>query len=389
MAIDDIADSGPTGNTGEIESGATGISAAIERAQASMQDETDIADNAAIAAKTAKTKTIDTDPAEGNPATRDATKEADGNAKLDAPQHWSAEQRQAFAGLAPDAQKAVLALSKDLQGGYTKRSMELSDKAKYADSISGLLADDATRGQLSQAGLDEVGYVRYLHSIQKFATSDPARYIGWAMQNLGVSPEQMGFSPRGVQQGQQQSQSQGDTELDDLLMDPALKQLRQEFGRLSESNQQLQARLQAEDSRRQHYQHQQQQAAQQSLVSAWNEFRSALDDHGQLAHPHADTLMQQMGAIMETDPEISTMRDGPEKLSAAYDAATWARPSLRTTRLDSERARADAEAQKTRDAERAKRSAGPRRASGAPVVPEKRGGIAGAIAAAQARLGQG
>ena len=386
MEIDAPADSGQeTGNTGE----ATGIRAALDRAQQQMQEDDDAGTNAALAAKTGAVQKDLFDNAGDNAEAPAAAKVPElATAKIEAPKHWSAERRQAFDGLAPDAQKALLTISKDLEGGYTKRSMELSDKVKFADSISGLLSDEPTRAQLSQAGLDEVGYVRYLHSIQKFATSDPARYITWAMQNLGVSPEQLGLAPRGVQQGQQQDGGTGDAALDDLLMDPALKQLKTQIGQYGETIQQLQARLEAQDNQARQYTQQQQQAAQRALVGAWNEFRTAIDDTGQLAHPHADAVMQQMGAIMETNSKIAAMRDGPEKLAAAYEAALWADPDLRTTRLESERARAAAETAKTQEAERAKRSAGPRRALGAPVVPEKRGGIAGAIAAAQARLGQ-
>ena len=403
MAVEDIAVSGPeAGDAGESKGG---LAAAIEKASAAIDTgENDVPVTEALKAKNGKGKAAavaaDTsDKADEQPdlfpdpkAKAKATETAapDGNAALEAPKHWPEDRRKQFAGLPADAQKAVLTLSKELEGGFTRKSMEVSDKVKFADAIGGLFADDTTRHQLSQSGLDEVGYVRYLHQLQRFATSDPVRYLGWAMQNLGVSPEHLGFGARGVAQGQQPQQqpSSGDPALDDLLVDPALKALRQDFGRTHETIQQLQARLDAQDRAAQQRQAQQQHYAQQQLMGMWSEFRSSLDDSGQLAHPHADDLRVQMGAIMETDPEIAPMRDGPDKLKAAYEAAIWARPALRNTRLEAEKAKAAADAEKRREAERAKAASGPKRALGAPAVPAKKGGIAGALDAAWASVGR-
>ena len=396
MAVEDIAGSGPqAGNTGAPEAPAKGggLDAALNNALSGMDSDDDqlplfkaVEDKKQVKAD-AETTADKGDTKEPKPTTPTEAAAPKGDAALEAPKHWPEDRRKAFSSLAPDAQKALLAVSKDLEGGYTKKSMELSDTVKFADSIRGLFGDDRTKHQLAQAGLDEVGYVRYLHSLQNFATTDAPRYIAWAMQNLGVTPEQLGLG-RQQQAQQQQPAGTGDPKLDELLMDPAVKQLRDEFGQQRQTIQQLQARLEAEDRQRREYAAQQQTQAQRQLTSMWTEFRSATDDHGQLAHPHADTLMQQMGAIMETDPEIAPLADGPAKLKAAYEAAIWARPALRNGLLEQEKAQAAAAAAKKAEAERAKVAAGPKRASGAPSSPSKKSGLDGALEQAFSQLGR-
>jgi hypothetical protein len=69
------------------------------------------------------------------------------------------------------------------------------------------------------------------------------------MQNLGVTPEHLGFGQR-PQAQQQQAEGTGDPRLDELLMDPQVKQLRDALGQQSQTLQQLQARLAAEEQQR-------------------------------------------------------------------------------------------------------------------------------------------
>lgn len=395
MAIDDVDVSGPEGNAVPQEKG--GLTAALNNAFSAFDDEGDVplfkaakvkADRDPSPSKAggdADEGEAGKDPATPDPASPPATAKAaapDGNAAIEPPNHWTAERKQTFQALPPEAKKAVLGLAKDLESGFTKRSMELSDSAKFADAVRGLLSDDTSKAQLSQAGLDEVGYVRYLHSLQRFATTDPASYLKWAMQSLGVRPEHLGFgtdAPRAAAPNGQQAHQTGDPALDDLLADPALKELRQELGTLKQSNQAMQQYFQQQAQEAQAQQQRHQQSRQQAISTMWTDFRSSIDDHGQLAFPHADTVMRQMGAIMETDPEISRLADGPDKLKAAYDAAIWATPGFRSQRLEAEKAAAQAAADKAREAERAKRAVGPKQAKGAPTVPAKRGGINAAL----------
>ena len=408
MAVDSEAASGPTeGNAGNVKE-VSGLDKALTAALGGFGDEDGdvplaLADEAKKAAlghgkKTdAGDQSVSEDAAPPGNKAEAATPEAalsESNVPaVDAPKHWPEDRRKAFAALPPEAQKVILAQSKDLEGGFTRKSQELSDKVKFAESVSGLF-DQGTRSRMAQAGMDEVGYVRYLNSLDDYASRDPVGMIKWFMQRNGVGPEHLGLTVRGqpTNSPQQQPQSStGDPRLDQLLDDPAVTQLRSENDQNRQMIQQLVARAQQQEAAQQQWHQQQQQQARQSLEKTWGEFRSALDDSGQLAFPHADALMQSMGALMDTKPSLKAMPDGPDKLKKAYDMAVKADPELSAPLIEAEVARKLSEAEKKREAERAKKVTAVKPASGAPAVPTKRGGkeaLDSALDAAFAKHGQ-
>ncbi len=61
-----------------------------------------------------------------------------------------------------------------------------------------------------------------------------------------------------------------------------------------------------------------------------------------------------MGALMDSDPELARMPDGPDKMAKAYDMAIHARPDLRTGVIEAEVAKRVAAAEKAKEAARAK-----------------------------------
>ena len=222
-----------------------------------------------------------------------------------------------------------------------------------------------------------------------------------AMQTLGVTPEHLGFSTPTRQPNptppppQQPRPSTGDPQLDKLLEEvgpnPEVAKLRSEFGIFSQQAQQaigyLHSQLEAERQAKANYARQQEIGARRSLETMWSDFRSSQDDHGQLAHPHADSLMQPMGALMETHPVLKGMPDGPEKLAKAYAMAVQADPELSKPIFEAEVSRRFAEQQKKAEAEKAKKAAGVRPATGAPTMPAKKGGLDAALSDAMAKTG--
>jgi hypothetical protein len=266
-----------------------------------------------------------------------------------------------------------------LEGGFTRKSQELSDKAKFADSIRGLF-DDQTRHQLQISGTDEVGYIRYLDSLQKFATQKPVEYVKWAMQNLRVTPEQLGISQAPPQTPPKDPAQAQDDEIARLLQDPKVAQLEAELQSLKGIiTKEQQAKAQAL------------QAQHVNSINALNttirSFREALDDHGQLQYPHFDTVMAHMGALMDTDPDLNKMPDGPDKLKAAYDMAVWARPDLRQSLIKSEAQKEIQEAQKKREAERAKKVTSVKPAAGVVSTKPKTNSLDDALSEAMSKYG--
>jgi hypothetical protein len=258
------------------------------------------------------------------------------------PQHWPEADRKTFASLAPEAQAIIKRLARDLEAGSTRKSMELSDKVRYAEGISGAI-DEATRMQIRNSGMSDAQYVAYLNDRQRHASQDPVGYVRWAMQNLGVMPEHLGLptSPAA------QQQPSPNHELEALLADPKVKQLESELAQVKGYlTEQQQAQLRAQQYHRMQ--------AEQQLHGMASQFRTSINDAGQPQYPHFDQVRTHMGALMDADPDLRQMPDGPEKMAKAYDMAMWARPDLRASLQEQEVSKRVAAAEKAREAARAK-----------------------------------
>lgn len=343
MDVTANADSGRDfGNTG-----AMGLSDAIHAAINSQTDSTAKADSDVEAILEPKETEIAGDKRSAEDAGSDKTvAEAKTEAPAEAPefeppQHWDDELKKAFSALPAEGKKAMRQLAKNLEGGFTRKSQELSDAARYAQAVRSLI-DESTRSQIAQSGLNEIQYLQYLHNLQQRASQDPKGYAKWVVQQFGVTPEDLGFSKP------QQADQQPDNSLEALLSDPKVKQLED---RLSQWEAKWSEREKAEQLARMS----QQQQLDRALIGQIQQFRGSLDDAGQLKFPHFDQIQNQMGEIMRSYPEIADMPDGQEKLAAAYEAAMWAHPALRASQLEIERKRAVAVAEKAKEAERAKR----------------------------------
>jgi len=354
MEVETQAGSGQeTGNTGAA-STPVSLSDAVSAAIRATEDKsTEKAEAQPSVDKTAGDKPVgeDASPASAKEPAKTEPEKAEAEApkaeapKFEAPKHWPEADRKAFAELPESGQALIKRLAKDLEGGFTRKSQELGDKVRYADTVRGLI-DDATRQQMQASGVNEVQYFQYLDSLQKFASRDGPGYVKWAMRNLGVTPEQLGIHAPQQPAGTQQEQS-----IADLLVDPEVNKLKAELAALKGQQ------LTPDAVRQQTQEYLGQIAAQQhrrSLQGAMHQFRMSQDENGQLLYPHFDTVQRQMGALMDTDPELARMPDGPEKMKAAYDMAVYARPDLRQSFIEAETQKRLAAEEKKREAARAK-----------------------------------
>lgn len=305
---------------------------------------------------------------------KDVTQAPDASRTPEAPKHWATEDKAAFAALPEDAKSVLLKLSKNLEGGFTRKSQELSDKSRYADQVRGLFSDH-DRAQMAQAQTDEMGVISQLLQIQRFATERPKDYVKWAMQKFGVKPEDLGLpqTPSAKAPGQPD-------DIEALLRDPEVETLKAELASLkSVFTQREQMEQQAVL--------QKQTAAVQQLKSSISGFREAQDDHGQLAHPHFDAVQRHMGALMDADPDIASMPDGPDKLKAAYEAAVWARPDLRASMLEAQEKVRTMDEQKRQAAEKARRATSVKPAAGVSNPKSRSPDLDSALSSAMGKYG--
>ena len=145
---------------------------------------------------------------------------------FEAPEHWSEAHRKAFAELDAKAKEIVRDLAKSTQSHLTRRSQELGDKARYADAVRSVI-DDSTRNKLALQGANEFQYIQRLHEIQQFSERDPAGFVKWTIQTLGLKPDDL--FPAQKQPAQQQPAEQ---DLAALLADPRVNDLETRFAQL-------------------------------------------------------------------------------------------------------------------------------------------------------------
>jgi hypothetical protein len=276
--------------------------------------------------------------------------EAKAPTTFEAPKHWPEADKQAFSKLQPEAQEIIRRLAKDLEGGFTRRSQELGDKARYAEAVRGLF-DDTTRHQIASSGINELQYIGWLNQCQQFATRDPPGYAKWVMQQLGVRPEDLG-----IHAPSQQPDPPKQDELSSLFQDPKVNELE---ARLAQIQGHLSERQQAE----QRYWQEQEYARKANIHGTIETFRTALDDHGQLRFPHFDQVRHVMAAKLN-DPEVARIADPIERMQAAYQDAVWARPDLRSSLLEQEASKRAADKIKAQEVARAKAVTAIRPASG-------------------------
>lgn len=369
MDLTDTTASGPDeGNAGASQTSGVSLDDAINQAISSGEE----AD--APANDGAQDEQPSEDAGQSEPAADAKTSEAapEGDAEQsEAPKHWPEDRRQAFAGLPKEAQSLVKGFVKDLQGGFTRKTMELSDKARFADSVSSLFTD-SDRAEMQQHGASDFQAVATLVKLNQFAKTRPADYIKWAMQHFNVGADQLGFSRGQEQQAKPDAAAQ---ELEDLLSDPNVKVLKTEL-------EQIKANIADREAREAAAEQQRVASHRNALHSAVNTFRSSLDDTGQLRYPHFDSVIRAMGALMTSHPKLAQLPDSFEKMEKAYHMAVMADPELSEPVFESEVSRRMTARQKQEEAERAKRAGGIRTPLGAPASRPKPANLDDAIKAA-------
>ena len=264
----------------------------------------------------------------GNEASEAEVEAPPVEAEVEAPQDWRADQRERFAKLPPEARELVLEQYKDFQGGFTRKSQELSAAARYAEQVHQIITDEHRR-QLAVAGMDEIAGIKRLVALNDMAARDPAGYARWFMQQAGIRPEQLLH----------------DQDYRDEHADPTVSRLEQELGTMKNS---WLAFIQ-------HQQH----IAHQGAMSQVQQFATQTDEAGQPRHPHFDRVWQTMEALITRYPRLD--------LENAYQRSVQADPELYGEALKAaeQRAMAKVDADRNSAVEKAKK-AGRHGVSGAP-----------------------
>lgn len=271
--------------------------------------------------------------------------------ELEAPEHWSNEDKEAFAALPDEAKPLALDWRKSIEAGYDTKFQELAADRKKIEPYQGF--DDVFapyRHELDRQGLTPEAYVRQLMAVATDLQNDPASTLQRLAQTYGVD-----FG-----------QAQADEAGEDEFLDPAAAARIREL-----ENQLAQFQSQTTDSLNQLTQANTT-ASQQHYLDTFNAFAKE--------HAHADRLRTQIGFHLQNlTPDEQAGKTMDDMLLMAYERAAWADPDARADLIaaqnkpkDGEPAKGDgqmkAQVQKAKKAGRVARS----KSDGAAQVPEAR-----------------
>ena len=206
------------------------------------------------------------------------------------PDAWSAEQKERFENLDPDAKAFALELAKPQE--------ELPADAKPVfDAI------ERSKSYLDQLGVSpDEAFSNLIETDRQLRTAAPDVKKALAKQLLA----DYGIE---LDQPQPQAQPQGQEQQDEaLFVDPKVQQLETQVSSLQQTFEQQKI------------------AEAQAQINA---FDNAKDDNGNLLHPHAKTAWPQMEIIIQSERAQGRQVD----LHAAYEQAIWANPQLRAEML--------------------------------------------------------
>ena len=206
-----------------------------------------------------------------------------------APEHWSSDEKTAFAEFSPDVQEILLAKDKQYQQGY-------QEKAEGIAAITEAL--EPWKDALAQRGVTADQAIRTLFAAQNQIDANPLQGILTVAQSYGI-----------LDQMREHFAPQTD---DDDFTDPEVKALKQE---ISELKQQIGTGTTGTDQHKAH-----------AVRKQVQDFKTATNDKGELLHPHFDKVKNVMAGFVT----------GGSTLEKAYEEAVWTVPEFRDAQIKNE-----------------------------------------------------
>lgn len=236
----------------------------------------------------------DADGGASAPADGDGVSKPGGEAALEAPVHWSLNDREMFAKQTPEAQKWLLDRSNAMEAAHTKRSQELADERNGMAPLNGVVTKWG--GYLGQMGatpdqaFDSLMQVEYT-----LRTGTPAQKVA-ALRKIVTD-----YGITAPKEGEDLTPA----------ADPRVDALQHQIQQMTAGQQQ------------------QQRAAQQAQVAqAAREvetFRNEMTEAGKPAHPYFGEVEAEMTKWAQADLAAGVQ---PE-IKSLYERACWSSPAVR------------------------------------------------------------
>lgn len=214
------------------------------------------------------------------------------------PASWSKEDRAVFATLPPNVQELLSRREREMTADYTRKTQEIAEIRRFSDEMRPVF--EKNQQLIAHAGAPPAQVMDQLLGMYGFSQRDPAGYLKWAAQSLGVDLSQL-------------------TAASDEYVDPAFNELRNQLAPLNQQVQSVTQYIQEQERQRQEQERQQ-------TLSAIETFANEKDTSGQPLRPYFEQVKVAMGRLLQPDANGNAMATD---LQDAYDKATWADPSIR------------------------------------------------------------
>jgi hypothetical protein len=253
----------------------------------------------------------------------------------EAPQNWSAQDRQLFGQLPEPAREFLLRRHSDMEGEFQRRVQANAQAAQFTQAVLPVFEDPVIAGSLQQAGVLPHQAIEQWGAFHKRAMSpDPnVRMALW--QELG---SRMGLNPAAAGQMSQPGVTPQLSEKD--MADPAIRHFADHIGRTATEVQALRDTVQ-----RMVAQHQDETLSRTRMTI--DSFADETDQAGNRLRPDFDEALP---ALME----MARVNPGLPLTQATYEEAGWRTPSIRQKWLSAQQNAVQHTAQQRQAAERAK-----------------------------------
>lgn len=212
---------------------------------------------------------------------------SDDETVIQAPEHWSDEDRAMFDELPSDAREYILKREKQYEKGIQEKSERLSEFEKVFEPYE---------PYLQMRGISKSQAMQIWIAAQRALDTDPVSAIRRLAETYGEEVVEQLF-------GASEKTGSDEYRFSDPELDRARNELKSEKRKLEEENYRLQSER------------------QQQAVMEIQKFRSAVDDNGNPKYPFFDQSVGSMRALLASGEAVS--------LEDAYDKAVWLIPEFR------------------------------------------------------------
>ena len=240
---------------------------------------------------------------------------------IEAPENWADGLKNLFNSLDDEGKQIFLDEYKNMEGGYTKKLQEVSDIKKEWEGINNALSP--VDGVIKSAGISRTDAVAEMGRVLHNLHTNPGGSIDALLTQFGGEQAKQIAQAIAEKHGLK-IEAVDDDQAD--LSDPEIESLK--------------AKVRELESRQQQDNQQAQLSRQNEVDNQIRLFREAVDDAGNLLHPHFEAVENTMSRLIQAG--LAT------DLQSAYEQAVKLEPDIHKEMLEKQRAQAVKDAEESR-----------------------------------------